>query len=228
MTKSGAVATEVETGVYMFNAPSDFKGAFYMIEIKTEKDGLIGGQVKATRYVGKYEEDKEEKKMFDLSTYDLPTLVGVSGRLSGKTFKVNAKKLMPRSVKERNVQEKMTDAAGKVKKDDEGNVKMKYTYGSGYRLPGSATFYVLMRAGVSAAKGNTLTVSIRQIEQLVTTEKEGVKRQRRVLLEKTDPAYRLIAGARRFLPAAFLNAMMPPKRVRGANAKKGSDVDGND
>lgn len=223
-TKTGATATETPEGTFVFDAPSDFKGAFYMMELKTEKDGLLGGTVKATRYVGQYKEDAEEKKMFDLASYDLPTLLGVSSRLAGRTFKVNGKKIMPSNVEERNQTEKVRNAEGKVQKDAEGNVKMKYTYGSGYRLPANTTFLVLLRAGVSKAKGNILTVGVRQVEQLVVVKKNGVERTKRVLLDKKDPAYRMFVGARRFLPAAFLNAMLPPKRVRGQIVKpKGED-----
>lgn len=202
-------------GTFNFEAPADFKPHFLEVAVRTEKDGLLGSAIKAIRYVGRYDVNAEDKKKFDIGAYDVPTLVGIQSRLSAKTFKTNGQKIMPSSIKDRNV-------VTKVKRED-GTTRDKYTYGSGYRLPANTTFYILLRIGASKVKGNILTVGLKHIEQIARIEKNGVKKQVRKLLDKKDPAYRMIAGAKRFLPAAFKEVLLPPKRTRGANKKAADD-----
>lgn len=201
-------------GTFTFPAPADFKPFFLEVAVKTEQDGLLGVLIKAVRYVGRYDPQAEDKKKFDISAYDVPTLVGLQSRLSGKTFKTNPNKLMPVSIKERNVTETVEKA--------DGSTREKYTYGSGYRLPANSAFYLLLRVGKRKAD-NSLMVGLKHVQQTVKIDKNGVKKVVRKLLDKKDPAYRLLASTKRFLPAAFKEVLLPPKRTRGANKKKDAD-----
>lgn len=76
---------------YTWKAPSDFSPFFLEVKIKTEKDGLLGGTIVATRYKGKYDPKDEKKRKWDLATYDLPTLIAIQSRLSGATFHTSGK-----------------------------------------------------------------------------------------------------------------------------------------
>lgn len=200
-----------------WQAPADFKPFFLEVAVKTEPDGLLGNAIKAVRYVGRYDPQAEDKKKFDLGAYDTPTLIGIQSRIAGKTFKTNPTRLMPSGVKERNVTEKVTNK-------NTGETRDKLTYGSGYRLPANTAFYILLRIGRRTAD-NVLTVGLKHIQQTVKLEKNGVKKVVKRDLDKKDPAYRLIMGAKRFLPAAFKDVLLPPKRTRGANKKKDEDGD---
>ncbi len=208
----GAKKPGLRPGQFVFQAPADFKPHFLEVLVRTEKDGLLSHQIKATRYVGKYNPQAEDKKKFDLGAYDSKTLIGIMARLSAKTFKTNGQKIMPQGIKERNVTTKVRNAAGESRD--------KFTFGSGYRLPANSTFSILLRVGASKVKGNILTVGLKHVEQSVKIEKSGVKKVVRRVLDKKDPAYRMIAGAKRFLPAAFQEVLLPPKRTRGANKPK--------
>lgn len=179
-----------------YAAPADFKSHFLLIAFKTEVDGLIGRQIKATRYQGNFNRDADEKKMFNLASYDSPTLVGIAARLGAVTFKATNDKKLALSPKER------------------ANHK-----GSA-RLPASTVFEVLVRVGVKKAD-NSLTSGVRQIFQIAKTVTGRVKP---LPLLKTDPAYRLIRRATRFLPAAFTNVQMPPKRTRGTRKTDDEDA----
>jgi hypothetical protein len=176
----------------IFKAPADFKPHFLLVQFVTEKDGLIGSTVKATRYVGRFDREAEDKKKFDLGAYDPKTLVGIAARLSAVTFRTNADKKFPVSPAER------ADAKG------------------AHRLPASTQFQVLMRIGKKAAD-QSLTAGIKQVFQVVQSAKTG--RQALKDLEKTDPAYRTIRKASRILPAAFKEVLMPPKRTRRTKAE---------
>lgn len=171
-----------------YKAPADFKPHFLLVQFRTEADGLIASQVKATRYQGRFDREAEDKKKSDLGSYDTPTLMGIAARLAGVTYKANNEKKFPVSIKER--------AAHK----------------GAARLPAKTVFQVLMRVGKKSAD-QSLTAGVKQIWQSVLSEKTG--RQKLQELEKTDVAYRAIRKASRFLPAAFINVQMPPKRTRG-------------
>jgi len=175
----------------VYKAPADFKPHFLLVEFKTEKDGLIAAQIKATRYQGKFDFDADEKKKFNLASYDAQTLVGVAARLSGVTYKASNDKKLPADLKARNNGDKFGAA----------------------RLPASTVFAVLMRVGRRSAD-NSLTAGIKSVFQTVTLAKTG--RVVRKELGKTDPAFRLIRKAARLLPPAFSNVQMPPKRTRGS------------
>lgn len=63
--------------------------------LKTEKDGLLSNGIKATRYQGRYDPEADEKKKFDVGTYDPKTVAGVLSRFSMTTFVTNAAKRLP-------------------------------------------------------------------------------------------------------------------------------------
>ncbi len=172
----------------VFKAPADFKPHFLLVQVTTEKDGLIGCKIKATRYQGRFDREAEDKKKFDISTYDPVTLVGIAARLSGVTYKATNDKKLPVDPKDR--------------------VNLK----GAHRLCASTTFQLLMRVGKRAAD-QSLTCGVKQIWQALANNK-GVVRLKE--LEKTDPAYRALRKASRILPAAFAQVQMPPKRTRGA------------
>lgn len=68
-----------------------------MVYVKTDKDGLLSNNIKAIRYAGRYDPDAPDKKKFDLATYDVPTLMGILGRLSGATYITNPEKRLPKN-----------------------------------------------------------------------------------------------------------------------------------
>jgi hypothetical protein len=187
--KPGAAPARARKPLPSVKAPADFKPHFLLVEFKTEKDGLIGAQLKATRYQGKFDFDADDKKKFPMAAYDLQTVVGIAARLAGVTYKATNDKKLPVVPKERD------------------------GFKGAARLPASTVFSVLMRVGKKAAD-NTLTAGVKQVFQTVTSAKTG--RVSRVDLLKTDPAYRMIRKASRTLPQAFANVQMPPKRTRGS------------
>ena len=179
--------------VVLFAAPADFKPHFLLVEVHVEKDGLIGGNVSATRYVGRFDPKAEDKKKFDLGSYDQDTLRAITARLSGITFKTNSERIFSDDPKAR------------------PGVK------GAHRLPKTAVFHILFRVGKKAAD-NSLTAGVKMVFQRVTVKstKTGKMVTRSVLLEKTDPVSRMIRRVGRIMPAAFKNVLMPPKRTRGS------------
>ncbi len=161
-----------------------------LVTLKTEKDGLVGIDMKATRFQGRFDRDADDKKKADLGAYDPRTLMGIAARLSAVTYKTNA--------------EKRFDAEIKKRQDTKG----------GHRLPASTMFQVLMRIGKKSAD-QTITAGIKQVWQIVDNGKgRAVPKE----LEKTDPVYRAIRKSARIMPAAFKDVQMPPKRGRKADA----------
>lgn len=196
-----------------FEAPADFKPHFLLLQVMTEKDGLLGAKIKATRYQGKFAWDAEEKKMADMMKYDPTTVAAIMGRLSGVLFKPSNDRRYSANIKQRNT-------GGKVKvKGADGEMKVKVykttgpdgkpLFGSA-RLPKSSMFSILMRIGKRSAD-NTLTAGVRTVWQSIKNDAGRVVRKE---LLKTDPATRAIKRANRFLPAAFTNVQMPPKVSR--------------
>lgn len=179
-----------------FKAPADFKPHFLLVQFKTEADGLLGTQLKAVRYQGRFDRDAEEKKKFDMANYDMNTVVGIAARLAGVTFKATNEKKFPMDPKQR---EGFKGAA---------------------RLPAKAVFQVLIRVG-KKAKDNSLTAGVKQVWQAVLSEKTGRVKMKE--LEKTDVCYRAIRKASRTLPAAFANVQMPPKKTRGKRTEEEAD-----
>jgi hypothetical protein len=171
-----------------FKAPEDFKPHFLLVQFKTEADGLIGTQVKATRYQGRFDREADDKKKADLGSYDPATLLGVAARIAGVTYKATNDKKFPTDVKER------------------------ASFKGAARLPAKTMFQVLLRIGRKSAD-NSLTAGVKQVWQAVTSAKTG--RLKLQELEKTDVCYRAIRKSSRFLPAAFVAVQAPPKRTRG-------------
>jgi hypothetical protein len=175
-----------------FKAPEGFKPHFLLVQFKTEADGLLATQIKATRYHGRFDREADDKKKFDLGSYDSATLLGIAARISGVTYKATNDKKFPATPKER------------------------VGFKGAARLPAKAIFQVLIRVGRKSAD-NSLTAGVKQVWQAVLSTKTG--RQKLEELEKTDVAYRAIRKASRFLPAAFSNVQAPPKRTRGKKSE---------
>ncbi len=87
--KAGGTRKKKPTG---FKAPSDFKPAFFEIDFKTEKDGLLGPKFKVARVKGNW--DKPENDRYDLAEYDVATLAALAARLQTKLFVTNVTKRM--------------------------------------------------------------------------------------------------------------------------------------
>lgn len=182
--------TKKKKGVFLFKAPSDFKPHFLLVTVKVAKDGLITALgSEAIRYKGKFDMKAEEKKKSYLSQYDYPTLASIVGRLGAITYKATKEKFYPLDPKGRTVD--------KIK--------------GGHRLPPTARFGILLRAGRKVAD-QTLTCGVKQVFQLV--EVNG-KVKPVELDKKKDPVCRIIRRSARLLPSCFENSLMPPKKRRG-------------
>ena len=183
----------------LFAAPADFKPHFLMLQAKTEKDGLFCSNMVATRYVGRYDPEADERKKFNLADYDPRTLCGIAARLSAITFKATQDRFYEPSA--------------------QGRVGIR----GAHRLPKSTQFNILMRVGMKKADGS-LTCRVVSVEQPVKkTLKSGKTKTVMIALEKTDPVWRLIRRASRILPAAFENVLMPPKRTRASRRAEQAD-----
>lgn len=90
-----AKKTSGRVALPIFKAPADFKPHFLEVFVKTEKDGLLGSSIKATRYQGRYDPEAEDKKKADLGTYDSATLMGILSRFSGVTYGTNMTRRLP-------------------------------------------------------------------------------------------------------------------------------------
>lgn len=169
-------------------APADFKPHFVEVVFRTEADGLLGADIKATRYQGRYDPDSDDrKKKREMLAYDPQTVVGIQARFAAFVYKSTNDKKYSNNPKER--------------------VKQQ----GAHRLPPSTVFIVLVRVRKNV-DGNIGT-SIKQVWQRVKSAKSG----RVVALEldgKTDPAARMIKRAGRFLPQAFKNVQAPPALAR--------------
>lgn len=196
--KTGTAAKSKKKPLPTFKAPADFKPHFLLLQLKTEADGLIATQIKATRYQGRFDRDADDKKKADLGSYDPATLAGIAARIGGVTYKATNDKKFPQDPKKR--------------QDFKGAA----------RLPAKAVFQVLLRVGKKSAD-QSLTASVKQIWQAVMSEKTG--KLKLVELDKKDVCYRAIRKSSRILPAAFANVQMPPKRTRGSRKSDESDDD---
>jgi hypothetical protein len=187
--KDGAAKTKSKRKpLATYKAPADFKPHFLLVQVRTEKDGLLGGDIKATRYQGKFDREAADKKKFDLGSYDNKTLIGIQARLASVTYKANAEKKYPVSPKERD------GLKGSM------------------RLPAGTVFQVLLRVGKKAAD-QSLTAGVKGVFQAVENPKTG--RLGLKELDKKDPCYRALRKSSRIMPAAFKEVLMPPKRTRG-------------
>lgn len=88
-------AKKKKTALPTFKAPEDFKPHFVTVMMKTEKDGLLSNAIRMTRYQGRYDPEADDKKKFDVGTYDQKTVQGVLSRFSMTTFATNAAKRLP-------------------------------------------------------------------------------------------------------------------------------------
>lgn len=194
----------------IWKAPEDFKPFFLEVRLSTDKDGLFSNNIKATRFQGKYDPQADDKKKFLLSDYDMPTLLGVAGRLAGPTFKAASTmegKCYPADIKERNATEKV-----------EG--KPRLVIRGARRLPPSTAFRLVMRVTKKAADGS---LGVRFVSIVQGVMKNGVAKG--VELAKTDPAYRHIRKTSKTLPAAFKDCVLPPKKTRGGKKKEAEGDD---
>lgn len=91
----GAAKPKKKNALPTFKAPEEFKPHFLEIVVKTEKDGLLSNQIKATRYQGRYDPEADDKKKTDLGSYDPVTLTGIHSRLSMTTYVTNPTKRLP-------------------------------------------------------------------------------------------------------------------------------------
>ncbi len=82
----------------IFKAPEDFKPHFMTVMVKVEKDGLLGTGIRCTRFQGRYDPEADEKKKFDVGSYDPKTVIGVQARFAAVTFVNNAEKRVPPGV----------------------------------------------------------------------------------------------------------------------------------
>ena len=85
------------------------------------------------------------------------------------------------------------------------------------RLPANTKFRIVIRVGMSKARGNVLTCSFKQIDQI---DRKPNGKAKITPLDKKDPIYRKFRKAGRLLPAAFVNVLMPPKRTRQKKAEE--------
>jgi len=90
-----AKAKKKKNAIPTFKAPEDFKPFFVTVDMKTEKDGLLSSSIRMTRYQGRYDPDADEKKKFDVMTYDPKTVLGTLSRFAMTTFATNAAKRLP-------------------------------------------------------------------------------------------------------------------------------------
>lgn len=175
-------------------APADFKPHFVEVVFRTEADGLLGADIKATRYQGRYDPDSDDrKKKREMLAYDPQTVIGIQARFAAFVYKATNDK--------------------KYSIDP----KKRVTQTGAHRLPPSTVFVVLVRVRKNAE--DNIGTSIKQVWQRVKSQKTG----RVIALEldgKTDPAARMIKRAGRFLPQAFKNVQAPPALTR---RRKGDD-----
>lgn len=193
-----------------WQAPSDFKPHFVEITVRTEKDGLLGTAIKAIRINGSYPFDDpssiDDKKKYDMSAYDPATVIGIQARLAGVTFKPTKDKKYPADIKERNATEKVDG-------------KVKLVHRTAERLPALTTFRLVFRINRKRVDGSIGPIR-KQIVQAVKSPKGTIKP---IVLEKTDPVYRLFSRVTAILPAAFKDVQMPPARSRKRKVEDDGD-----
>lgn len=193
--KPGSAPARKRKPLPTYKAPADFKPHFILVQVATERDGLLGSKIKAVRYQGRFDREADDKKKFDMSAYDWPTIVGIQSRLSALVYKTT--------------NDKKYDTVPKKREGVKG----------AHRLPASTIFQLLIRVGRKSAD-NTLTARVGTVFQIVELA-SGRKAPKE--LTKTDPAARMFKRVNRFLPAAFINVQMPPKRTRGRKVESEDD-----
>lgn len=184
--KTKAKKSKAATKKITFKAKNaELKPAWHEIRIKTEKDGLLAGQIQARRFVGAIEADKDERKIADLSQYDMQTLIGIQSRLAGATF----------------------HPTGRPNKA-----------GVPSRLAPNAEY--ILHARLAITKEGALKANVSKVFQEETNSKGRVKQ---VELDKKDPFVRKIRRVNKYLAAAFVHAVMPPKPERKSRRAKAEE-----
>lgn len=184
--KTKAKKSKAATKNIIFKAKNpELKPAWHEIRIKTEKDGLLAGQIQARRFVGAIEADKDERKIADLSQYDMQTLIGIQSRLAGATF----------------------HPTGRPNKA-----------GVPSRLAPNAEY--ILHARLAVTKEGALKANVSKVFQEETNSKGRVKQ---VELDKKDPFVRKIRRVNKYLAAAFVHAVMPPKPERKSRRAKAEE-----
>lgn len=127
-TKTGAkTASASKAKTIVFKAPESFKPHFIEVAIKTEKDGLLGGKLKAIRIYGGYnpkilrDENQEGRKWWDIATFNPEVSAGILSRFAARTFVVNAAYRLPA-----NSSFKILLRVGKKSADNSLNVTIKW------------------------------------------------------------------------------------------------------
>jgi hypothetical protein len=84
---SGSSKPKKKTKIPAWKAPEDFKTGF-VVEwtFETEKDGMPGAKIRAIRFKGKYDPKADDKKKFDMMSYDVKTVLGIQARMSLTQF----------------------------------------------------------------------------------------------------------------------------------------------
>ncbi len=90
--KKGSGKPKKKTKIPTWKAPEDFKTGF-VVEwtFETEKDGMPGNKIRAIRYKGKYDPKADDKKKFDMMTYDVKTVLGIQARMALTQFHATGK-----------------------------------------------------------------------------------------------------------------------------------------
>lgn len=125
-----------KTVLPLFKAPEDFKPHFLAVLMKVEKDGLLSSAIRVTRYNGRYDPEADEKKKFDVGTYDPKTVQGILSRFSMVTYATNVAKRLPSGAvfqallrvnkkKDGGVISVLFKGLDQAVKNDKGRVKLK-------------------------------------------------------------------------------------------------------
>lgn len=166
VAKKGAAAARPARPTW--DAPADFKPAFFNFTFKTDSQALIIPEsVQGQRYKGRW--DNENAKTFDLREYDLSTLIGFAARMSAAIWAPNVVR----------------------------------------RVTPDASWRIVLRVSKRSADSS---LAARIIGVAIKTEGKKAK----WFEDKTDPNFRKIRRAARWLPAAFTDVQLPPSTRRKA------------
>lgn len=80
---TGKKKAKTKSNLKTWKIPEEFKNFHAVILFKTEKDGMLGNQLKVMRFKGKPESGNDN---WDMSTYDPKTVNGVAARLGAVLF----------------------------------------------------------------------------------------------------------------------------------------------
>jgi len=92
--KTAGAAKRPRPAPITFEAPSDFKPAFFEVQFAVGEDGLmVPASFGAKRVRGRW--DNAEAKRYDMAEYDPVTLLGIATRFAYITFAPNVAKRLP-------------------------------------------------------------------------------------------------------------------------------------